>query len=173
MLSICGLLAPVVVLLLLSVSVLLRLLVRILVTLVLLRGRRVRRVAAVRIVALVILALRRRGTIALLVLLIGVVGRCLVCALALGRVWAMRPAILIVSRLSIALPLWWVALIVALLAVLCAIVAVTLLAVAVVVVTGHAEVCYVFEGIGIRFREKSEQCKERDALGGLLTAGEG
>lgn len=85
----------------------------------------------------------------------------------------MRPAILIVSRLSIALPLWWVALIVALLAVLCAIVAVTLLAVAVVVVTGHAEVCYVFEGIGIRFREKSEQCKERDALGGLLTAGEG
>jgi hypothetical protein len=62
---------------LLSVAVLL--LVGILVTLVLLRGR-VGRVAAVGIVALVVLALGR-SAVALLVLLVRVVGRCLVRAL--------------------------------------------------------------------------------------------
>lgn len=87
----------------------------------------------------------------------------------------MRPAVWIVSRLSIALSLRWVALVVALLALLCAVVAVGLLAVAVVIVTGHCEVCYaledVFEYGGSRIRKKSEQCGQRDALGGMLTAG--
>jgi hypothetical protein len=63
----------------------------------------------------------------------------------------MRPAVWIVGRLSIALSLRWVALVVALLALLRAIVAVSLLAVAVVVVTGHCEVCRVLWIRGWRF----------------------
>jgi hypothetical protein len=56
------------------------LLVWILISLVLLRGR-VGRVAAVRVMTLVVLAMRR-GIVALRRLLVGVVGRSLVCALS-------------------------------------------------------------------------------------------
>jgi hypothetical protein len=68
-------------LMLVSISMLLWLLVGILVALVLLGGRRVGRVSAIRVVALVILAMLRRSAVALLLLLVCVVGRCLVCAL--------------------------------------------------------------------------------------------
>lgn len=64
-------------LLLVTVTVLLRSLV----ALDLLRGWRIRRVAAVRVVALVVLALGRGAVALLLVLLVRVVGRRLVCAL--------------------------------------------------------------------------------------------
>jgi len=82
LLSVCGLLAPIALLLMvavpwLTVSVLL--LVWILVSLVVLRRCGIGRVAAVRVVALVVLAVRR-GVVALL-LLVGVVRRRLVCAL--------------------------------------------------------------------------------------------
>jgi hypothetical protein len=81
LLSVCGLLGPIALLLVISISMLLLLLMGILVSLELLLRGRVWRVAAVRVVALVILALGKGAVavlLALLVLLVRVVGRCLV-----------------------------------------------------------------------------------------------